>query len=849
LKNRPWWVVLILSLALSVGWHLVLCTLPTDGMVGSITGQSAYFELRYAAPPEPDSQWSSGGVSTYKTILRVGTEPMAIWLARSLSSENWEQNVWQPGDSHRYTVLRRDNGETKVITTFVQRPALSAAALVQYLGVAALSALAMVVAAVVVLRRYPDQPLTRPLILLACGALIGLSWWTFGTPFSYVALGWPYWTQVSLHLIANALTFGAWLHLALTFLKPLPWVVQYRRVALLLIYGIYPAGLFLLTGFQRLDLRVGPLETLMTASAWEQQAAIVLKGLAYVAWGTQYRIASIQQRGQLHWVLAANAAADLPYLVQAISGTNGVLSIVGAWLAILPPIGYLMALMPGRRLRIALQPTSGLIHGITNTLIVALFLCGLGLAAGILTRTVGAARTAGTPDDTILPIVTAVLAVVFALTTAPLVSLLREQLDSWFKGTRGAQRALLHQFTGRVSDEISLENVARAFRETLEQGIQPAFAALWLWNEETRSLYSVLSIGETGQVPKTQAVIGLTDADQQQFLRQSVYAPLDRADRAGDRASSWLLGFAGYVALVSSGKMVGVCAIGPRADGGAYSGDAIRFFETLARSATLAFRNAQLVSQLEDKVAALRNAYQQLLSAQESERRSLASELHDETLQQLAHINLIAGSLLLPSGDLNGGHVANGGNAGNGKQGQQIQLLQRSVITAEQRLREILRGIHPAVLTNLGLIAALEAWLPHPPGVRVTLTHAGFDNRRLPDADLEMTLYRLVQESTNNALQHAQATSIDIRLVWHEAEITLEVADDGIGFEPGVYLANLRRADKLSGNTPANTTLETPTTGHFGLLNLKERVIALNGHLIIDSQPGRGTTIRARLPI
>jgi signal transduction histidine kinase len=502
----------------------------------------------------------------------------------------------------------------------------------------------------------------------------------------------------------------------------------------------------------------------------------------------------------------------------------------------------MMALMPGRRLRIALQPTSGLIHGITNTLIVALFLCGLGLAAGILTRTVGIARTA---DDSLLPIVTAVLAIVFALTTAPLVSLLREQLDSWFKGTRGAQRALLHQFTGLVSDEISLENVARAFRETLEQGIQPAFAVLWLWNEETRSLYSVLSMAEPGQAPKTPAVIGLSEDDQQRFLHQSVYTPIDSAD---DRTNKWLMGFAGYVALVSSGKMVGVSAIGPRADGGAYSSDALRFFETLVRSATLAFRNAQLVSQLEDKVAALRNAYHQLLSAQESERRNLASELHDETLQQLAHINLIAGSLLLPSGDLNGSSANT-----NGKQRQQVQLLQRSVITAEQRLREILRGIHPAVLTNLGLIAALEAWLPHPQGVKLTLTSTGFDHRRLPDADLEMTLYRLVQESTNNALQHAQATTIDIRLDWRKGEVALEVADDGVGFEPGVYLAKLRHSEHVDGNMPGNmagqTTIETPTTGHFGLLNLKERVIALNGHLTIDSQPGKGTTIRARLPI
>src|SRR6185295_10117288 len=113
---------------------------------------------------------------------------------------------------------------------------------------------------------------------------------------------------------------------------------------------------------------------------------------------------------------------------------------------------------------------------------------------------------------------------------------------------------------------------------------------------------------------------------------------------------------------------------------------------------------------------------------------------HDETLQQFAHIALVAGSIQRAISD--------------GSRSEQIQDLQQVVIHTEQRLREILRGIHPAVLTNLGLISALSAWLPHPPDVKIVLVTEGFENRRLPDPDLEMTLYRLAQESVNNALQH-----------------------------------------------------------------------------------------------
>jgi signal transduction histidine kinase len=90
-----------------------------------------------------------------------------------------------------------------------------------------------------------------------------------------------------------------------------------------------------------------------------------------------------------------------------------------------------------------------------------------------------------------------------------------------------------------------------------------------------------------------------------------------------------------------------------------------------------------------------------------------------------------------------------------------------------------------------------------------------------------MTLYRLTQEGVNNALKHARATRIDISLRWDGNTVTLEVADNGIGFSS---VSRLRQ-------------------GHFGLLNLRERVAAFGGTLQIDSQPGNGTRIRAQMPI
>src|SRR5262249_35270669 len=163
--------------------------------------------------------------------------------------------------------------------------------------------------------------------------------------------------------------------------------------------------------------------------------------------------------------------------------------------------------------------------------------------------------------------------------------------------------------------------------------------------------------------------------------------------------------------------------------------------------------------------------YRELIAAQESERRNLAAELHDETLQQLAHANLITGHLQMTTGttDENTFHE-----------------LQQTITLTERRLREILKGVHPAVLTDLGLEAAIRSWLPHPREVAVTFVAPDFNGRRLPDPMLEMALYRLTQEGVNNALKHAQAAHIDVRLQWKDEHVMLEVSDDGIGFIPAL---------------------------------------------------------------
>ena len=139
--------------------------------------------------------------------------------------------------------------------------------------------------------------------------------------------------------------------------------------------------------------------------------------------------------------------------------------------------------------------------------------------------------------------------------------------------------------------------------------------------------------------------------------------------------------------------------------------------------------------------------------------------------------------------------------------------------------------LRPAALDDLGVGAALEALARQAADrfdveidVDVDLAHEREGGPRLP-AELEATIYRLVQEATNNAIKHADPGRISVTVSRNEASVEVIVADDGRGFDPAA------------------------TERSFGLVGMEERVTLPGGKLEIESAPGRGTEVRAELPI
>ena len=155
---------------------------------------------------------------------------------------------------------------------------------------------------------------------------------------------------------------------------------------------------------------------------------------------------------------------------------------------------------------------------------------------------------------------------------------------------------------------------------------------------------------------------------------------------------------------------------------------------------------------------------------------------------------------------------------------------------AEEGLRRIVQGLFPSVLTNLGLLPALRSYMEevaarpiaNPTPIELELRATGFDGARLPE-EVEIACYRMAQQGLINAIRHAKARSLLTELTWQGNEFTMRIADDGDGFD-------------------VDNVEQTPTSGHFGLVNLRDRVEVLNGALKIESQPSAGTTLLATIP-
>jgi two-component system NarL family sensor kinase len=219
----------------------------------------------------------------------------------------------------------------------------------------------------------------------------------------------------------------------------------------------------------------------------------------------------------------------------------------------------------------------------------------------------------------------------------------------------------------------------------------------------------------------------------------------------------------------------------------------------------------------------LRALTHRLVQVQEAERGRLALELHD-------HITQLLCVVLIRSDALAAGLSGSDGPTRKAKKA--AMKLREMLGRTAQEVESISRGLRPGVLGQLGLAAVLRgagAEFAERTGVSVESACAE-PTERLP-ADAELTLYRVLQEAFTNVERHARARHVVVRLAQPGRLVQLSIADDGSGFDTD------------------HRSVRRSAARDLGLLVMRERVAMVGGRFSIESSPGRGTTVRADIPL
>lgn len=237
------------------------------------------------------------------------------------------------------------------------------------------------------------------------------------------------------------------------------------------------------------------------------------------------------------------------------------------------------------------------------------------------------------------------------------------------------------------------------------------------------------------------------------------------------------------------------------------------YFASVQRDITESKQREAELRRSREELRRLSRAQEDLL---EQERRRIARDLHDELGQTLTALKLSLGVAVNDMRELTPAHLL------------RLEDMIRFVDGAVEKVREISSNLRPSILDDLGFEAAAE-WFLDECASRAGLTvdwHSGALGEGRVKGEVATALFRILQECMTNVSRHSNASSVRVDYREDDGDLSLEVSDNGEGFDPGRV--------KQSG---------------FGLVGIRERVAMLNGNLTVESAIGKGVRIRVELPL
>ena len=473
----------------------------------------------------------------------------------------------------------------------------------------------------------------------------------------------------------------------------------------------------------------------------------------------RYRRFGAEQRRQIKWPLYALSVSAISVVVLALAPGPPAIPF---WIAAVQYVGTMALLPAGLALGIVMHRGLDIDDVIRRSVVYG------ALWAVIAAAYVVIAAALGIAVGQRVPLALAVLlAIVATLFFQPARRRLERFADRVVFGPRLSGYELISQLGMRLQSTVAPEDVAGSVAATIQAGLGASWVRVMLDRPER------MPIASAGTDPG----YGVAELS----------APLVHGDR-----------------------IVGVIECGPKTEGRYNSADQ-ELLNTLGRQAALAIRNSQLGAELSQSVDELAASRARLVQAEELERRRLERDLHDGVQQELV------------------GVLARLGLARNQLRRDRAlaeATLREAQIDAQralESLQELARGIHPAILTDRGLVEAVEERATRMP-IPVEVHANGLGGGARFPLEMEGAAYFFVSEGLANIVKYASATRAFVRFHTEPGRLVVEVQDDGRGFDPAMVKKS-------------------------GLRGLEDRISAFGGRVEVVSRPGQGTELRAFLPM
>jgi signal transduction histidine kinase len=504
---------------------------------------------------------------------------------------------------------------------------------------------------------------------------------------------------------------------------------------------------------------------------------IVVVGLAaIVSLVVRYHRARTVEREQLKWLVYAAALIVMSLLAQILiaqtirssDAAANLENVVTSGAVAAVPVAIGVAIFRYRLYDIDLVINRTLVYGS-----LAAFITGgyVAIVVGIGSLVQHGAR----PSLGLSILATAVVAVAFQ----PVRERVQHLANRLVYGRRATPYEMLSEFSARMTGTLAAQELLPRMAEILAEGTGAARADVWL----------------RAGVEFRDAAAWPSDAPLLPALHPA--APGLPTLEAADQIR----------AVHHQGEVLGALSVSKR-PGESLTTTEGRLLSDLAAQAGLVLRNVGLTDQLLVRLEEVRASRQRLVAAQDEERRRIERNIHDGAQQQLVALAIklsLTESLI-----------------GSDEEGERELLgeLRADAQDAAANLRDLARGIYPPLLAGQGLVTALRAQAEKSP-VRAAVQADGIGRYR---RDIEAVVYFCVLEALQNVAKYAVAESVRVRLARSGDDLTFEVTDDGVGFDPAA------------------------TAHGTGLEGIADRLNALGGVLEIRAAPGTGTCLIGRLP-